>query len=211
MSDKIYRVEIADATGHSVVEMTKTEIAEKARSTEGTWVFVDDRLVSANEIDNLEMADDASVRLMPGLVGGVDEPTITVEIADATGHSVVEMTKSELTEKATSSEGTWVFVDDRLVSADEIDNLDMADDASVRLMPGLVGGADEPTITVEIADATGHSVVEMTKSELTEKATSSEGTWVFVDDRLVSADEIDNLDFSQASKVRLMPGLVGGF
>ena len=75
----------------------------------------------------------------------------------------------------------------------------------------LVGGTDEPTITVEIADATGHSVVEMTKSELTEKATSSEGTWVFVDDRLVSAAEIDNLDFSQASKVRLMPGLVGGF
>ena len=211
MSDKMYRVEIADATGHSVVEMTKTEISEKARSTEGTWVFVDDRLVSADEIDNLEMADDASVRLMPGLVGGVDEPTITVEIADATGHSVVEMTKSELTEKATSSEGTWVFVDDRLVSANEIDNLDMADDASVRLMPGLVGGTDEPTITVEIADATGHSVVEMTKSELTEKATSSEGTWVFVDDRLVSAAEIDNLDFSQASKVRLMPGLVGGF
>ena len=73
MSDKMYRVEIADATGHSVVEMTKTEISEKARSTEGTWVFVDDRLVSADEIDNLEMADDASVRLMPGLVGGVDE------------------------------------------------------------------------------------------------------------------------------------------
>jgi hypothetical protein len=121
------------------------------------------------------------------------------------------MTKTEIAEKARSTEGTWVFVDDRLVSANEIDNLDMADDASVRLMPGLVGGVDEPTITVEIADATGHSVVEMTKSELTEKATSSEGTWVFVDDRLVSANEIDNLDFSQASKVRLMPGLVGGF
>jgi len=60
MSDKMYRVEIADATGHSVVEMTKTEISEKARSTEGTWVFVDDRLVSADEINNLEMADDAT-------------------------------------------------------------------------------------------------------------------------------------------------------
>jgi len=140
MSDKIYRVEIADATGHSVVEMTKTEISEKARSTEGTWVFVDDRLVSADEIANLEMADDASVRLMPGLVGGADEATITVEIADATGHSVVEMTKTELTEKATSSEGTWVFVDDRLVSADEIDNLDFSQASKVRLMPGLVGG-----------------------------------------------------------------------
>ena len=70
MSDKMYRVEIADATGHSVVEMTKTEISEKARSTEGTWVFVDDRLVSADEIDNLDFSQASKVRLMPGLVGG---------------------------------------------------------------------------------------------------------------------------------------------
>ena len=70
MSDKIYRVEIADKTGHSVVEMTKTEISEKARSTEGTWVFVDDRLVSADEIDNLDFSQASKVRLMPGLVGG---------------------------------------------------------------------------------------------------------------------------------------------
>lgn len=140
MSEKMYRVEIADATGHSVVEMTKTEISEKARSTEGTWVFVDDRLVSVNEINDLEMADDASIRLMPGLVGGAEKPTITVEIADATGHSVVEMTASELTEKATSSQGTWVFVDDRLVSTEEIENIDFSQASKVRLMPGLVGG-----------------------------------------------------------------------
>ena len=47
MSEKKYIVEIADSTGHSVVEMTAPEIVEKATESDGSWIFVDNRLVNA--------------------------------------------------------------------------------------------------------------------------------------------------------------------
>ena len=41
-----FDVEIADASGHSTVQMTQNEIAEKAAQTQGSWVFVNNQLVS---------------------------------------------------------------------------------------------------------------------------------------------------------------------
>ena len=110
MSEKKYIVEIADSTGHSVVEMTAPEIVEKATESDGSWIFVDNRLVNANELEDMDIATDSKIRIMPGIVGGLEEePTYTVEVADSTGHSVVEMTKPELVETA-NTQGTWLFV-----------------------------------------------------------------------------------------------------
>ena len=65
-----FDVEIADASGHSIVQMTQNEIAEKATQTQGSWVFVNNQLVSAADIADMNLEAGSRIRLMPGLVGG---------------------------------------------------------------------------------------------------------------------------------------------
>ncbi len=87
-------------------------------------------------------------------------------------------------------------------------NLDA--NSRIRMMPGLVGGQDETLFHVEIADATGHSVVQMSKAELTERAEAAQGTWVFVNDQLVDTGDLADMNLDANSRIRMMPGLVGG-
>ena len=65
-----FEVEIADASGHSTVQMTQNELTEKVNATQGSWVFVNDQLVSAADIAGMNLEADSRIRLMPGLVGG---------------------------------------------------------------------------------------------------------------------------------------------
>jgi sulfur carrier protein ThiS len=139
-----------------------------------------------------------------------DNMKFEVEIADASGHSTVQMTKNELTEKVNSTQGSWVFVNDQLVSAADIAGMNLEAGSRIRLMPGLVGGQDAPTFVVEIADSTGHAEAVMTQAEITEKVNSAQGSWVFVNDQLVSAADIAGMNLEAGSRIRLMPGLVGG-
>jgi len=69
--DTVFNVEIADATGHSTVQMTKNELIEKTSQTEATWVFVNDQLVNTSDIAGMNLESGDRVRLMPGLVGGL--------------------------------------------------------------------------------------------------------------------------------------------
>jgi sulfur carrier protein ThiS len=133
-----------------------------------------------------------------------------VEIADASGHSVVQMSQEEIAEKATQSQGTWVFVNDQLVNASDVAAMNLEAGSRVRLMPGLIGGQDAPTFEVEIADSTGHSSAVMTQAEIAETANRSAGTWVFVNDQLVNASDVAAMNLEAGSRVRLMPGLIGG-
>ena len=133
-----------------------------------------------------------------------------VEIADASGHSTVQMTQNELTEKVNATQGSWVFVNDQLVSAADIAGMNLEAGSRIRLMPGLVGGQDAPTFVVEIADSTGHAEAVMTQAEITEKVNATQGSWVFVNDQLVSAADIAGMNLEAGSRIRLMPGLVGG-
>jgi len=135
-----FDVEIADASGHSTVQMTQNEIAEKATQTQGSWVFVNNQLVNTADIADMNMEAGSSVRMAPGIIGGQDIPTFDVEIADATGHSTVQMTQDELVEKAGQTQGSWVFVNNQLVSTAEIANMNLEAGSRIRLMPGLVGG-----------------------------------------------------------------------
>ena len=68
----------------------------------------------------------------------------------------------------------------------------------------------EKKFEVEVADASGHSVVEMTQSELAAEVTGAQGSWVFVNDQLVSAADIADMNLEAGSRIRLMPGLIGG-
>ena len=75
-NEKLFEVEIADASGHSTVQMSQNEIAEKANQTQGSWVFVNDQLVSAADVADMNMEAGSRIRLMPGLVGGRVSTTI---------------------------------------------------------------------------------------------------------------------------------------
>jgi sulfur carrier protein ThiS len=138
------------------------------------------------------------------------ENVFEVEVADASGHSVVEMTQNELAERATSAQGTWVFVNDQLVNAADVAAMNLDAGSRIRLMPGLIGGQDAPTFVVEIADSTGHSSAVMTQAEIAKTATSAQGTWVFVNDQLVNAADVAAMNLDAGSRIRLMPGLIGG-
>jgi hypothetical protein len=50
----------------------------------------------------------------------------------------------------------------------------------------------------------------MTQAEIAEQATESNGAWVFVDDTMVAATDLAQMDFSDVQKVRMVPPLVGG-
>jgi sulfur carrier protein ThiS len=50
----------------------------------------------------------------------------------------------------------------------------------------------------------------MTQDELVEKAGQTQGSWVFVNNQLVSTAEIADMNLEAGSRIRLMPGLVGG-
>ena len=205
-----FDVEIADASGHSTVQMTQNEIAERATQTQGSWVFVNNQLVSATDIADMNLEAGSRIRLMPGLVGGQDAPSFVVQITDQSGHSEVVMTQAEIVNKATQNNELWVFVNDQLVNTADIADMNMEVGSSVRMAPGIIGGQDAPTFDVEIADATGHSTVQMTQDELVEKAGQTQGSWVFVNNQLVSTAEIANMNLEAGSRIRLMPGLVGG-
>ena len=120
------------------------------------------------------------------------------------------MTQAEIVDKATQNNELWVFVNDQLVNTADIADMNMEVGSSVRMAPGIIGGQDAPTFDVEIADATGHSTVQMTQDELVEKAGQTQGSWVFVNNQLVSTAEIANMNLEAGSRIRLMPGLVGG-
>jgi sulfur carrier protein ThiS len=102
-----------------------------------------------------------------------------------------------------------VFVNDQLVSTADVAEMNIDAGSRIRLMPGLVGGK-APTFNVEIADKSGHSEVVMTQAEVAEKAQAAPGTWVFVNDQLVSTADVAEMNIDAGSRIRLMPGLVGG-
>ena len=137
----MFEVEIADATGHSVVQMTQKELSQKAEAAEDTWVSVNDQMVEVGDLETMDLTETSRIRLMPGLVGGRDMPTFVVQIADATGHSEVTMTQDELALRAEQATDTWVFVNDQLVSAAELAGMALDADSRVRMVPGLVGGS----------------------------------------------------------------------
>jgi len=136
----MFNVEVADKSGHSIVQMNQEEIANKAASDNSAWVFVNDQLVSAADIADMDLEVGSRIRMMPGLVGGKDAPTFVVQTADKTGHSEVVMTQAEIANKAASDNSAWVFVNDQLVSAADIADMDLEVGSRIRMMPGLVGG-----------------------------------------------------------------------
>ena len=75
--------------------------------------------------------------------GGVSVNKITVQIADKTGHATMVMAPAAAAVEVRNQArvGAWVFADGQLLAnAKQLDESDLADVASVRVVPGLVGG-----------------------------------------------------------------------
>ena len=69
---------------------------------------------------------------------------------------------------------------------------------------------DEVTTTVEIADKTGHTTLELTKGETLSRVAASEGSWVFAGNQLVQPEQLAQSDWGTVGTVRIVPALVGG-
>ena len=65
------RVEIADKTGHTVLHLSKAETISRAAESEGSWVFAGNQMVAAEELANTDWETVGTVRIVPGLVGGL--------------------------------------------------------------------------------------------------------------------------------------------
>ena len=205
MSDKIFTVHVAHEKGHKQQLMAREDIVEMVSTNENTWVFVDSQMVSVEELETIELNDATEIRINPGMVGGAE--TFTVLVASKEGDEPMLMTKQEISDKLTSNNANWLFVDGQMVDAASIANIDLDQDNVLRLVPAVVGGAE--TFTVEITDGTGHTVCEMTKEEIVTSAKETDN-WIFVDDRMVAASAIADIDLSQTTKIRMTRPLVGG-
>jgi hypothetical protein len=69
---------------------------------------------------------------------------------------------------------------------------------------------NEITTTVEIADPTGHTTLQLTQQETLDRVAGMEGAWVFAGDRMVQPAELAEANWDTVGAVRLVPGLVGG-
>ena len=65
-------------------------------------------------------------------------------------------------------------------------------------------------IKVQLADKTGHTQMMLSPSQTVETIQNNSGAWVYADNRLVQADQVDEANLSTVSSVRILPGLVGG-
>jgi len=162
-------------------------------------------MVSVEELETIELNDATEIRINPGMVGGAK--TFTVLVASKAGDEAILMTKQEISDKLTSNNANWLFVDGQMVDAASIANIDLDQDNVLRLVPSIVGGAEK--FTVQITDSTGHTVCEMTKEEITTSAKEA-NNWVFVDGQMVAASAIADTDLSQATEIRMTRPLVGG-
>ena len=68
----------------------------------------------------------------------------------------------------------------------------------------------EHKIKVQIADKTGQTDLVLSPAETVEAIQQNSSSWVFADNRMVQANQMDEANLSTVSKVRILPGLVGG-
>ena len=65
------KVQITDRTGHTTLQLTQRETLERVSGLEGAWVFAGDRMVQSNELAEANWETVGTIRIVPGLVGGI--------------------------------------------------------------------------------------------------------------------------------------------
>ena len=70
-SDRVTtKVEIADQSGHTTLQLTKGETLDKVSASPGSWVFADGQMVQSQQLESGDWGTVGTVRIVPGLVGG---------------------------------------------------------------------------------------------------------------------------------------------
>lgn len=69
--NKLIKVEVADASGHQTLMLKPPEIIEVIEHNSDKWIFVDNQLVEFEHVPEIDWNQAESVRILPGLVGGV--------------------------------------------------------------------------------------------------------------------------------------------
>ena len=64
------KVEIADKTGHTVLQLTKAETIVRAAETIDSWIFAGNQMVQAEDLAEANWDTVGTIRIVPGLVGG---------------------------------------------------------------------------------------------------------------------------------------------
>ena len=66
-------------------------------------------------------------------------------------------------------------------------------------------------INVQLSDKNGHTELLMSPAETADLIQeNSAGAWIFADNAMVSADQMDEANLSTVSSVRIVPPFVGG-
>ena len=66
------------------------------------------------------------------------------------------------------------------------------------------------TIKVQLADKSGHTQMVMSPAETVATIQQNSSSWIYADNQLVQADQVDEANLSTVSSVRIVSGLVGG-
>ena len=69
--NKLIKVEIADASGHQTLMLKPPETIEVIENNSDKWIFVDNQLVEFEHVPEIDWNQAESVRILPGLVGGI--------------------------------------------------------------------------------------------------------------------------------------------
>ena len=68
----------------------------------------------------------------------------------------------------------------------------------------------EHMISVQLADKTGHTQMTLSPADTVETIQQNEGDWIYADNQLIQANQVNEENLSTVSSVRILPGLVGG-
>ena len=68
----------------------------------------------------------------------------------------------------------------------------------------------EHMISVQLADKTGHTQMMLSPADTVETIQQHEGAWIYADNQLIQASQVNEDNLSTVSSVRILPGLVGG-
>jgi len=73
---KLIKIEIADASGHQTLMLNPQQTQQYVSTQEQMWIFVDNCLIKSENLANVDWNEAISVRIMPGLVGGITDTPI---------------------------------------------------------------------------------------------------------------------------------------
>ena len=68
----------------------------------------------------------------------------------------------------------------------------------------------EHMISVQLADKTGHTQMTLSPADTVETIQQNEGAWIYADNQLIQANQVNEENLSTVSSVRILPGHDGG-